>query len=371
LDVGGVETNLVTLAQAFAARGHAVTVAAAPGPLQASLGPHVAYHAVSANGDTPWRLWRAASDVARLMQDQALEVVHAFSPRATLVGWLARSLAGRRNGLRRGPLIVSVPGGLQESPAEPPWVTYSRLWPLWGADRVLAISQEIRHTLARLPGLPPRITSLCHIGLDLARFRPGRQTAAAQQLRAAWGWPSPTPLIGTIGACMSRKSHDLFLRAAGLVHGQRPEARFLIVGEGPLRPQLATLSHRLGLEGVVRFVGQREDIPAVLEALDCYIKPGVVEGFVGITVLEAMAMEKPVIAFETEDVKAAIRDGDTGVLVRRGDVLALSQAILRLLAEPLFARRLGRAGRQFVEEQFEASAVAARLERYYLEALGA
>ncbi|MBI4355034.1 MAG: glycosyltransferase [Candidatus Omnitrophica bacterium] len=371
LEVGGVETNLVALAHGFRRRGHAVTVAAAPGPLRAALPSEIRYAAVPADGGLPWIWWRAAAGVARVLREAEIGVIHAFSPRATLIADLARWQLGGLNGHRViRPLLVSVPGGLQESPAESAVVTYGRLWPLWGADRILAISQEIRKTVNRLPGLAARVTSLCHIGLDLSKFQAVAPETAVR-LRQTWGWDAATPIIGTIGALAERKSHDLFLRTASLVHRRHPEARFVIVGEGPLRQRLTALAQELGLGEAVRFLGLRHDIPEILAALDLYIKPGIVEGFVGITVLEAMAMAKPVIAFETEDVKAAIRDGQTGLLVPCGDVAALAEATISLVEQPMLRQRYGQAGHRLVEAEFEVSRVTERLEQFYAEALGA
>ena len=99
------------------------------------------------------------------------------------------------------------------------------------------------------------------------------------------------------------------------------------------------------------------------------MKPGVVEGFIGITVLEALGLAKPVIAFDTEDVKMALIDGETGLLVPNGDVDQLADRILYLLRNPDIGERLGMAGQKLVSDQFDVGVLAQRLENFYQQVL--
>jgi glycosyltransferase involved in cell wall biosynthesis len=107
----------------------------------------------------------------------------------------------------------------------------------------------------------------------------------------------------------------------------------------------------------------------LLSATDVYVKPGIVEGFVGITVLEALAVGKPVVAFETEDVKLALTDGETGLIVPNGDVARLADRISYLLQNPSVGARLGQAGQHLVLERFDFGVLARRLEEFYLGVL--
>jgi glycosyltransferase involved in cell wall biosynthesis len=102
-----------------------------------------------------------------------------------------------------------------------------------------------------------------------------------------------------------------------------------------------------------------------LSATDVYVKPGIVEGFIGITVLEALGLGKPVVAFETEDVKLALTDGQTGLIARNPDVTDLADRITYLLRNPELGRQLGQAGQQLVLERFDFSVLARRLEEFY------
>ena len=120
-----------------------------------------------------------------------------------------------------------------------------------------------------------------------------------------------------------------------------------------------------GLNGRLAFTGVREDVQRLLSATDVYVKPGIVEGFIGITVLEALALGKPVVAFETADVKLALTDGETGLIVANADVDQLADRILYLLRNPDVGQRLGQAGQQVVLERFDFGVLARRLEEFY------
>jgi glycosyltransferase involved in cell wall biosynthesis len=96
----------------------------------------------------------------------------------------------------------------------------------------------------------------------------------------------------------------------------------------------------------------------------------VVEGFIGITVLEALSLGKPVVAFDTEDVKLALTDGETGLIVANGSVEQLADRILYLFGHPQVGQRLGQAGQQVVSERFDFGVLARRLEEFYRNVVG-
>src|ERR1051326_6724432 len=133
--------------------------------------------------------------------------------------------------------------------------------------------------------------------------------------------------------------HELFIEAAARVSAAEPRTCFLIIGDGELRAELETLAAARGLCARLAFTGVREDVPRLLSATDVYVKPGIVEGFIGITVLEALALGKPVVAFDTEDVKLALSDGETGFIVANADVRQLAERILYLLRHPEIGQR--------------------------------
>ncbi len=361
LNVGGVETNLLRLATELRRRGHAVIVVAEDGVLRRELEAIGVKHVrVPTGWRSPLALWQASVRVRQLVRETPIDAFHVLSATGAAI------LALARRGQTNFPPVFSAPGGLYESPKERLWRD-ARLWvSTWGADVMLAISGEIERGLTRLSLPPhPRVISFCHIALDTQRFRPLNGHANLQRLREELRLPEEARVIGTIGACLPRKSHHLFLEAAAGVAAQDPHAYFLIIGDGALRPKLEALAVSLGIAERVRFTGVRHDIPELLSLLDVYMRPGVVEGFAGITALEALGVGVPTVAFETEDVKVAVIDGQTGVLVPCGDTQALARAILGLLRDPARAKALANAGRQLVYERFTTERIVDGLERLY------
>src|SRR6185436_13313319 len=158
--------------------------------------------------------------------------------------------------------------------------------------------------------------------------------ADGASVRREFGFPQGAPIVSTIGALHPRKSHELFIDAAALITVAEPNARFLVIGEGELLGDLEHYVATRGLADRLVFTGGRDDVARLLAATDVYVKPGVLEGFIGITVLEALALGKPVVAFDTEDVKLALTDGQTGLIVPRGDVQALAERVVYLLRNP-------------------------------------
>jgi glycosyltransferase involved in cell wall biosynthesis len=305
----------------------------------------------------------SAQTIRRLIQEQRIDLVHSFSATASVAVNLALRVSDGRARL------VSSPMGLQNSARELPVTTWLRNWFLTlGAEQILVISPEIRRHLKRVGAREESLVDFNFVGLDVETFRgaPGDRRSVRQE----FGFPDDAPIVSTVGALHPRKSHELFIQAAARVLEAMPRTRFLIVGEGELHDELEAQVRRNALAGKIVLTGVREDVARILSATDVYVKPGIVEGFVGITVLEALVLGKPVIAFETEDVKLALVDGETGLIVPNGDVERLADGIVYLLRQPEVGARLGQAGQQLVTERFDFGVLAQRLEEFYQGVLG-
>jgi glycosyltransferase involved in cell wall biosynthesis len=177
-------------------------------------------------------------------------------------------------------------------------------------------------------------------GVDVARFHPARSGAIRKEL----GLAASAPLAGTIAALRPEKNHELFLRAAARVREQIAGARFLVVGEGPRRELLVQLASELGLNDAVYFLGNRTDIPEILAALNVFVLTSKIEAS-PVSILEAMASGKPVIATRVGSIPDMVVDGETGFSTDVDDLDQVCDRLSALLADPALARRLGEAGR--------------------------
>jgi glycosyltransferase involved in cell wall biosynthesis len=368
MGVGGLERIVVGLARELHSRGHAVWVVSSGGELVDQLERAGSTHvAAPLEITSPIGVAQAARQIRRLIVEHRIDLVHSFSATASVAINLALRVRGA-TGLD-GVRLVSSPMGLQNSPRELPVTTWLRNWFLaLGAEQILVISPEIRRHLKRVGAREESLVDFNFVGLDVAAFRgtPGDRGS----VRHEFGFAEDAPIVSTVGALHPRKSHELFIQAAARVSRELPRARFLIVGEGELHAELEEQVRARGLSGKVVLTGVRDDVARILSATDVYVKPGIVEGFVGITVLEALVLGKPVIAFETEDVKLALVDGETGLIVPNGDVDRLADRIVYLLRNPEVGARLGQAGQQLVAERFDFGVLAQRLEEFYQGVLG-
>ncbi|MBN2580142.1 MAG: glycosyltransferase [Pirellulales bacterium] len=181
-------------------------------------------------------------------------------------------------------------------------------------------------------------------GVDPERFHPRWPDAL---LREALGLPEHAPIVGIVAALRPEKDHELFLRVAARVQRDFPAAKFLVVGDGPERANLENLSRASGLEDAVLFLGTREDIPEILSLVDVVVLTSRREAN-PVSLLEAMAGEKPVVATRVGSVAETVLDGRTGYLADAGDAEALARGIGELLAHPDRAAAFGRAGREQV-----------------------
>ncbi len=214
-----------------------------------------------------------------------------------------------------------------------------------GVHRYLAVSPHVRDRLAAAIGLPERKLRVVPNGIDPAPFT--RPADPALRTRLAGG--PDRPLVFTAARLSPQKALDVLLSAAALV----PEAVFVIAGEGPERAALEARAAALGVTQRVRLLGARDDVPELLAACDLFVLPSLVEGL-PLSVLEAMAAAKPVVATRIGGTDEAVVDGETGILVPPGDASALAAAIRIFLSDREQARRSGEAGRDRLRARFTA-----------------
>ncbi len=183
-------------------------------------------------------------------------------------------------------------------------------------------------------------------------------------------WPPRTggPLISIVGRLQAVKGHRIFLESARKILTERPDAQFWIVGDGELRHELDAITTRLGLTRAVSFLGYRSDVSYAMAVSDVMVCASFYESFPR-TLLEALALERPVVATSVGGIPEIVVDGETGILAPAGDPDALAAAVLRLLQDPELAQRLAAAGRQLVSQQYTVEAQASALAVLYREAL--
>lgn len=323
---------------------------------------------------------KAIEAVAAQLAAVNADVVHGHMYRAEIVGtqaaWrLAESSrpAARGGSARRRPYVVSTVHSSRVR-AEEDRALLRRLTPKM--DHLIAVSRAIVRKLED-EGRVGAPVSLIYNGVDMQRYD---HQEACCTLREEYEIPEGAPIVGVVARLEPEKGHPTLLEAWPRVLAAVPNAHLLVVGEGSRRDELEAQAASLGLLGSdpahpssalgrrVVFTGRRDDVPAVTAALDVAVLPSYREAQ-GLSILEAMALSRPVVASAVGGIPEVIEDGRSGLLVPPHDRDALARAITRLLLDHPFADLLGRAGRELAHERFCVELMVRAIESIYDESV--
>lgn len=228
------------------------------------------------------------------------------------------------------------------------------------ADAVFAISRYVKDTVVNMGTPESRVFTIPN-AVDVSRWDP---TLSGAGVRKEFAIPEGAPLLVSVSRLFSWKGQRELVRSLRIVHREFPEARLLIVGadeheayRGSFTSELRVLARELEVENHVTFTGARSDVPAIMAAADVFTLPSYEEPF-GLVFLEAMAMQRPVVALDNGGTPEVVEHGKTGFLSRPWDVPKLAENILELLRDPELRARMGRAGRERVLAHFSAERMA-------------
>jgi glycosyltransferase involved in cell wall biosynthesis len=299
--------------------------------------------------------------LARALTANTVQVVHAQHSRdiATVIPAAALSAL-------RPPVVLSKRVGSMISKRDPfHRLTYARV------ARVLAVSSVIRRNVIATTPVPPERVTVLHDAVDTRRFNPA--TVDPRAFRRALGLADDAIVVGCLGRFSPGKGHEDLLHAAAVVRDHHPSVRFVVVGEASLGEEdyargVRDLASRLRLNDAVLFTGFRPDVPEVMASFDIFAFPSHAEAF-GMALIEAMAMQKAVVASSSDGVLDIVQQGVSGLLVPPKNPLALALAITRLVESPDQRTRLGQGARERVVEHFDQQKQIDALEGIYASLL--
>jgi glycosyltransferase involved in cell wall biosynthesis len=301
------------------------------------------------------RIW---PQLQRLLRERRIDIVHAHDYKTD---FLAYALARRMTIL---PLATA--HGWTGSSSREQRIYYpldKRL--LARLPRVIAVSGEIRRELIARGASPERVTTLLN-GIDPEAFK--RDRARVAEIRARLEISPHHLVIGAVGRLERQKRFDLLLDAFARLRKARPELLLLIVGDGSLRSSLLEQVRTLQLGPAVRLLGHQEDVASLHHAFDLFVQSSDYEGTPN-AVLEAMALETPVVATAAGGTAELAEDGAHASIVPCGEPSALAGAMAHLLANPDIARVRACAARKRIETRLSFTARTRALEGIYADAL--
>jgi glycosyltransferase involved in cell wall biosynthesis len=329
----GGQNQVLLTAKGMAARGHRVTLACrSGGALEARARDQgLDVQGLPLRGDLSLR---ASAGLARLLRRTRPDVLHLHDPHALAAGLLAARAAPPVRILATRRVDFPLRGRLSR-------------WKYRSCRGVIAVSRKIADVLGA-DGIPGDRMRVVYEGVpDRPALPHGRK--ALLEL----GVPDGCPVVGNVAALTDHKDHATLIEAAALVRQRLPEARFVCVGEGELRPRLEALCRERGLADRWIFAGFRDDLDRLIPAFTVFCLSSHMEGL-GTSLLDAMAFGRPVVATAAGGIPEAVEDGVTGRVVPVRDAAALARALVETLGEPARARAMGDAGRRRFEERFTA-----------------
>ena len=241
-------------------------------------------------------------------------------------------------------------------------------WSLRHTTRVAMVGEQVRRRFVDDAIVPPTLAARVLNGIPVQRFEGGGQ--ARERARARLGIEPGVPLLGCVGRLVGLKNHRLLLGCLPALAATHPGVRLVLVGDGPLEAALRIEARALGVAARVRCGGARDDVPALLPALDVFVLPSLTEGL-SIALLEACAAGLAVVASDVGGNPEIVRDAQTGRLFASGDGDGLRNLLDELLADATQRARLGAAARDWVLGHASVGAMADGYERLYREALAA
>lgn len=245
------------------------------------------------------------------------------------------------------------------------WYYRIERWALRRMNRVVVVSEDLRD-YALKQGVRPERCILIENAIDTKEYV---RTIGAEEARARLSLSCRSMLVGGVGRLCAEKGFDHLIRAVHELNRGRTAVELLLIGEGDERSRLESLVRELECERSVRLLGYRADTMTLYQALDIFVLSSLREASPNV-VLEAMAMEVPVIATRIAGVPRLIEDGVNGLLVEPGDVHGLAQALANLISDAALRIRLARAARQTVETTYSFAFRMRRIRSIYDELLG-
>ncbi len=300
--------------------------------------------------------WKAISTILGLLKRYQIDILHCHGYKSNVLGLLLSRWCSVK-------LITTTHGWIGNDPKERFYNWLDRI-AIRYCDMVIAVSEVMRGCLSSV-GVPAQRLVTIHNAVDLEDFRADGELG---DIRREINIDRKDPVVGAVGRLSREKDLRTLLLVAKEVISKVGNVKFLIVGEGPELVTLTALAKKLRIERDTFFLGQRKDIKRIYNTMDLLVSTSITEGLPN-TVLEALAIELPVVATDVGGVGEIIKHGENGLLFRPEDIDGIAGGIVRLLLDQRMARGFAKEGRKIVCEKFSFDERMRKVERLYLELL--
>ena len=300
----------------------------------------------------------------RLLRSERVDLVHTHSSKAGILGRWAAHFAGV-------PQIFHTYHGFGFNDYQKWWTRKAFIWvervTAWITDKLIVVSSEnAKKGLANRIG-EKRQYEVVHCATNIKAF--SEIKVNFDEKKREFGIDAESPVVAMIACFKPQKAPQDFIFLAHRVSQVVPSTRFLLVGDGELKPQVEELIRRFKLNGKVILTGWRRDVPEIMQIIDVLVLTSLWEGL-PIVFAEAMASGKPVVATGVDGAKEAIIEGVNGFLVEPHNIEKFAERVIRLIRDRDLAERMGREGQKMVYPTFDLSHMLKRIENLYEKSLG-
>ncbi len=303
------------------------------------------------------------SQLKKIIKTRDVQIVHSQGGRADFFARTAARIANV-------PIIISSMAMLVEGYdvsilRKGLYILIDRWTERW-VNKFIVLSEAMRQSLIKRHKIPPENIVKIYNGIEIEEYNPDLKEVRNKKLevKRVLGLKNDVLVIGAIGRLVWQKGFEYLIRAAPEVLDKFPKARFLIVGEGPLKNKLILISEKLNVADRITFAGFRSDIKEILASIDVLAMPSLLEGL-PMVLLEAMAMAKTIVATRIDGITEVLENDKTGLLVTAKNSHALAEAIVGILNDKAKANFFGQNAREVAKERFSVKKMVEEIELAY------
>ncbi|MDD5613711.1 MAG: glycosyltransferase family 4 protein [Candidatus Omnitrophica bacterium] len=327
-NVGGITSYVLNLSRGLKELGVDIIVGSCSGGAVYKLNSRHIELPLNTKSELSWKIVRSYRRLAPLLKD--IDVVHANTR-------ITQALAHHIYLMAGIPYLVTWHGYHKAK-------LKHRILPYWG-ERVIAVSNFVKNHLINDFNLNSERIRLIYNGIDTEALKPGQMQETCSLEK--YGVKECDFVIGAIGRLSDVKGFDILLDAFKLFNDKAPSSVLLLAGEGKYKSKIENRILSLNLSSKVKMIGVVEDIRLIVEGLDIFVQPSLMEGL-GISILEALALNVPVVATNVGGIPEIIKDGYNGILVPPSNAQALADAFIRMQADNFLRDNLSKNSRSSI-----------------------
>lgn len=333
LNIGGITSVIQMLGSAMIRKGHSVSVLCSGGELVEDLekkGFQIICLPIRTKSEFSPKLWWAFPKIVSIVKKEKFDVLHAHTRVTQVLAHFVSKLTGV-------PVVTTAHGFYKPRFGR-------RRFGAWG-KRVIAISPLVAESLEKAHGVDHEKIRLIPNAIDVADSRKRLSEKVPQALRAEYGIPKDAVVLSSISRFVADKGHAYLVEATNILRNKGKDVFLLMLGDGRERKKLLKLIDWFELSDHVKIVRMEKDITKILAVTDIFVHPATYrEGF-GLSIAEAMAAGKPIVATDIPAINTLLKNGESGSIVSPKSAEALAGAIGELIEKPWKARIFGENGR--------------------------